>query len=62
MKVRHAECCCQACLAADAADLRAENARLREALEEFSTQHRCGCGHPACNNCWRDRLAEKALK
>lgn len=34
---------------------------LIEALQEFAVQHKCGCGHPACNDCWRDRLAASAL-
>lgn len=35
---------------------------LLEALQEFATQHHCGCGHPACNDCWRDKLAEDAIR
>jgi methyl coenzyme M reductase subunit C-like uncharacterized protein (methanogenesis marker protein 7) len=38
------------------------NAELAEALQEFATHHKCGCGHPACNNCERDRMAQKALE
>jgi hypothetical protein len=34
---------------------------LLDALEEYYAQHRCGCGHPACNDCERDRVAEAAL-
>lgn len=34
---------------------------LLDALQEFATQYACGCGHPACNNCRRDRLAAEAI-
>lgn len=34
---------------------------LVDALQEFATQHKCGCGHPACNDCKRDAMAEAAL-
>ena len=34
---------------------------LLEALREFAVQHKCGCGHPACNNCARDTLAQAAI-
>lgn len=31
------------------------------ALNEMATQHYCGCGHPACNECKRDRMCAHAL-
>lgn len=43
-----------ACLIAAAPD-------LLDALEAYHARHRCGCGHPACNDCERDRAAEAAL-
>lgn len=42
--------------------LNQSRAALTEALQEFAMQHRCGCGHPACNNCERDRMVQKALE
>lgn len=42
--------------------LQSRNAELTEALQEFAMQHRCGCGHPACNGCERDRMAQKAME
>lgn len=43
------------------AALEAERDRLREALADMAAQHKCGCGHPACNACRRDRVNEDAL-
>lgn len=34
---------------------------LLDALEAYYGRHKCGCGHPACNDCERDRVAEAAL-
>lgn len=34
---------------------------LREALQSFACQHKCGCGHPHCNRCADDKEVEKAL-
>lgn len=34
---------------------------LLDALEAYYSQHKCGCNHPACNDCERDRIAEAAL-
>lgn len=36
------------------AELEAEVERLREQLSVMAAQHRCGCGHPACNRCRDD--------
>ena len=35
--------------------------RMKDALEMMAEQHRCGCGHPHCNNCARDRVCAAAL-
>lgn len=43
------------------ADLIAAAPDLLEALQEFACQHRCGCGHPHCNDCARDRIADAAI-
>lgn len=34
---------------------------LYEALASMHAQHRCGCGHPACNRCADDRECAAAL-
>lgn len=34
---------------------------LYETLRDFAEQYRCGCGHPHCNNCERDRDAHRVL-
>lgn len=34
---------------------------LLAALEAYYGRHKCGCGHPACNDCERDKTAEAAL-
>lgn len=34
---------------------------LLAVLQDFSTQHRCGCEHPYCKDCERDRLADAAI-
>lgn len=34
---------------------------LSEALIEMAAEHECGCGHPYCNNCKRDRMCAEAL-
>ena len=34
--------------------LKAQVNALREQLEYMAQQHRCGCGHPACNRCADD--------
>ena len=34
---------------------------LLETLQDFATQYACGCGHPACNNCERDREAAEVI-
>lgn len=41
--------------------LRDQVADLLDALEAYYGRHKCGCGHPACNDCERDRTAEAAL-
>lgn len=46
--------------AADAA-LIAAAPDLLDALQEFAVQHQCGCGHPHCNDCARDAMADAAL-
>ena len=33
-----------------------------DALDALATQHYCGCGHPACNDCKRDCRAAEALE
>lgn len=35
--------------------LKAQVEQLREQLEYMAQQHRCGCGHPACNRCYDDK-------
>lgn len=35
--------------------------RMKDALEMMAEQHRCGCGHPHCNNCARDKVCAAAL-
>ena len=34
---------------------------MKDALEMMAEQHRCGCGHPHCHNCERDRVCSAAL-
>ena len=34
---------------------------LLDALEAYYGRHKCGCNHPACNDCERDKTAEAAL-
>lgn len=34
---------------------------LLDALTAYHARHKCGCNHPACNDCERDRVAEAAL-
>lgn len=34
---------------------------LYETLRDFAEQYKCGCGHPHCNNCERDRDAHRVL-
>ena len=41
--------------------LRDQVADLLDALEAYHARHKCGCGHPACHDCERDRRAETAL-
>ena len=36
-------------------ELKAQVEHLREQLEYMAQQHRCGCGHPACNRCYDDK-------
>lgn len=36
-------------------ELTAQVEQLREQLEYMAQQHRCGCGHPACNRCYDDK-------
>lgn len=36
-------------------ELKAQVEQLREQLEYMAQQHRCGCGHPACNRCYDDK-------
>jgi hypothetical protein len=43
------------------ARLSKENEDLRDALSLLYSQNKCGCGHPACNRCEDDRIAEEAL-
>lgn len=35
--------------------LKVQVEQLREQLEYMAQQHRCGCGHPACNRCYDDK-------
>jgi hypothetical protein len=46
---------------AEIARLSKENEDLRDALSLLYSQNKCGCGHPACNRCENDRIAEEAL-
>lgn len=41
--------------------LRAEKAELVDDLEDWASQHKCGCEHPACNQCGRDEFTRKLL-
>jgi hypothetical protein len=41
--------------------LRDQVADLSDALEAYYGRHKCGCNHPACNDCERDKTAEAAL-
>lgn len=41
--------------------LQRDNASLRETLADYHAQHKCGCGHPACNRCAEDRLVREVL-
>lgn len=41
--------------------LRDQVADLSDALEAYYVRHKCGCNHPACNDCERDRRAEAAF-
>lgn len=34
---------------------------LLEMLQDFACQYKCGCAHPACKNCGRDREASELL-
>lgn len=34
---------------------------LLETLRDFAAQYACGCGHPACNNCERDKEAAEVI-
>ena len=43
------------------ARLRSEREELLGALRTMAAQHRCGCGHPACNRCEDDRMCEAAI-
>ncbi len=35
---------------------------LLAALRSMAAQHRCGCGHPACNRCEDDRMCSTAIE
>ena len=43
------------------AEMLAASKKLAEELCDAYTQHRCGCAHPACNQCHRDSQIKAVL-